>query len=498
MKRTPLLFTRVLFGEILLLIAMVFFSFTLLGIYGNFLALPYYSLSALYRNSAIMSVTYVLGSKLAYGSFFQLRIRSFSEEMEAAIRERSMKISKILIRIGSYLLLTWGFFEVISLLFLWGDPDLTEIELIEIFVVFGIPSLLFGLRWNITIGYITRIKRQGIQEKASDFIVPPSQTPDALQLLPTPFTVYRSSRLRFILIVLILVVLTSGILTLASSLTGIYLVLFTASSILTIMIWNTLGMRWTSFLLHQIVKKWQVKTSGKSISLGYRVLFWLLGIKVHENYHLYLKSIPESIDLSSGLSVLRERSVELVFTCMAFLFLVLSLVRPDLYYQDQVDGYIALVYINWGLIFSPVAVFWLYPLIWITNDIGLRYIDENQAVRSVVTDLRHSQLNRFLGISGFFAGIYYFLELYETFPEMGAIDGVSMNIFLLVVEAATGLLIVAAFFIGFVLLFSIFYLRFFYGNHAQSVRQKLAQEIGYSTAIAHQISANALANAIER
>lgn len=176
---------------------------------------------------------------------------------------------------------------------------------------------------------------------------------------------------------------------------------------------------------------------------------------------------------------------------MAVIFIYLFTFNPALNIINiqETDPYSTLVYVSIALIFSPIFIFWLIPVMWIVNDLNIKSVDNKQTVMNLVDNIRTSQLDRFLGIGGLFAGIGFIALLLETFPGVSAYAGNWPNAGALLLDALLTLFMVVFLFAGVAYLVGILYLTLSHQKIVNRFRKELSELLPVCTTLARKATA---------
>ncbi len=159
----------------------------------------------------------------------------------------------------------------------------------------------------------------------------------------------------------------------------------------------------------------KVRKEGKLKSFGRKIFLSLLGIKLSEDCIYYVEASIKPLEVKGIKTFIKTKLFELLSSCLGIGFILLSLTRFFVKELEVITVLSAIVMLG-----SPFLVAWLIPLLWTLEDSGLKYIQKDSNSFSISEQIRKGFLRRFLGYSGFLAGLGFLVDIIprtEDFPQ---------------------------------------------------------------------------------
>ena len=508
-KTGTLLRIRILLGELILVNSLYWFGIVLIMTFNYLFHQEDYPIKdneillVFARNVGISILSYLMGSKIGYGKWTPFKDRTFSDNLQKNMqyKYRSKFFARI-VKILAIIVLGYGlFFGILGVLLLYGEES-TE-DLISIFITFDLPAIVFGYKWFNASEYIstTLEKDLDLQKSVNSTLLTPNEIVNVRNQFRNRFFVIHPSKFRWVIIILfaLLLNISSLVFTLTSPL---YIGAIVISTLIALFTWKRLSPRITQSLVINTLKIWNARVIWEnnpqgpkpSLSIFRKIFAYLYGINLSLDNRYYLEAKPTNLDLNSIWQLFRERNLEFILACMATVFLSLLLSG----YNDTIQGhsgeckdsdFLIIVNILYLLIFSPILVSWLIPVIWTIQDLNIKMIDKRQTISSLANNIRKSQIERLLGFSGFLAGVAFFVELFEKLPCMSITDGDRPNQAILIFEAVVFLLYFLFLYAGVAYIISIFYTRNSHEQIVNKFRNDLAQILPIGSTLARKVTA---------
>ncbi|MBY9000607.1 MAG: hypothetical protein KGD64_06820 [Candidatus Heimdallarchaeota archaeon] len=260
-----------------------------------------------------------------------------------------------------------------------------------------------------------------------------------------------------------------------------------SSPLLGLFLWKWVGGWVTKKAVYETLKTKHEKKDEIRESLGrlkqereyhkfsfFRVIIALLiGFDISPETKYYLEEKTYSIDIGSFRSFIRTRLYDMISASLGIGFLIASIVKYAI--SDTFTGFVtgALV-----LLAAPILICWLTPVVWTIKDAQIKYIKPNNLDYELSDKVRRSVISRFFGLSAWFAGISFFIDLIselQVFNNSSFASTVAM--FFL---AILGVIIVTILAFGTLYLFGMLYLNFFHEKRVNDLRGKLSEIIPYA------------------
>ncbi|MFQ5980419.1 MAG: zinc ribbon domain-containing protein [Candidatus Heimdallarchaeota archaeon] len=220
------------------------------------------------------------------------------------------------------------------------------------------------------------------------------------------------------------------------------------------------------------------RKTGLRIGIISRLFLRALNFKIDPHKQYYLEAIGKDSDFSSIRKNFSDKVIELTSACLGVGFLLATALKPLFLTYGVLEESDFLFLVIVLILFSPVFVSWLMPVIWLLEDCQIRSIDEDRNIGDLSEDVRGSRLSQFLGLAGFAAGINYFIDIVpELHPDL--IENYADELWFAIsytLDFAL-LLIGSAFLIGMV------YLALFHEKQVNKYRQELAQSLALGVTI---------------
>ena len=360
---------RVVLGELMLLGALA---------WSNFLWLPFtnayvdpiknpISYTALTRNSLIFLSLFVIGSLLAYGKLIPFGDRSFGEYIPDTIQEKyTAPIWAQSLSVISILLLVFGFFTVFASLFSYDYYGLYE-SFTE-FMIFSMPTLVFGYKWYNSANYLTRVSHiaAGMEKPLHTRLLDDTDLSE-IQQRNEAFHVVHPSIFKWVVIAIITIILDIGLYAFLSIPLLIALV-FIIPMILTVYAWKTLSKRVARYLLLKPIIKWNNSRDKKHKSLFNRFMSFFLNIDYSEDTSYFVEQYPRSLDLNEIGALIKSRAFIVITSVIPTSYLMLFIFYPPWTLGRFTDSSILELRLLFIILASPILLFWFVPVIWITKD----------------------------------------------------------------------------------------------------------------------------------
>ena len=199
----------------------------------------------------------------------------------------------------------------------------------------------------------------------------------------------------------------------------------------------------------------------------------LFGFDIHPDAKYYLEEKTYTIDISSFKSFFSMRLYDLVSASLGIGFLIASIVKYAI--SDIYVGFLAGSIV---LLFSPIFVSWLTPVVWTIKDSRIKYVRVNNQGYELSERIRRSLVSRFFGVSAWIAGLSFFIDLFlELYQVNNPSLAFSVAIFFL---SLAGVIIVALLAFGTLYLFGLLYHNFFHEKKVNDLRGALSEIIPYA------------------
>ncbi len=247
--------------------------------------------------------------------------------------------------------------------------------------------------------------------------------------------------------------------------------------------WNKVGLWSINKIIIGTVENWknQMNTDKTrepkgEMKIGFlkQLYLLLLGLRYSKDNKYYFELTIPNRNMKDIRKILSTLMVQVTSACLGVGFLIAILVRPFINSRETALLISVLIIIG-----APIFISWLIPLTWTLKDINLKYINSDQEVRTISDDMRKGILSRFLGFSGFLAGMGF---LIDTLPAMmGNFNNgapVISNLLVYIVAIFVLLFIIILIF-GTNLLVSVIYITKFHEKRVNDVRAKLCGFIPY-------------------
>ncbi len=496
---------RVILGEASLILALFFFFIVLVMSY-QFIFLaeeyPFAERTLIYARNWILFILFAFGgSFIGFGRATPFSGRKFDPTFEIVQQKFGSFLWRSFILIIGILFSLYALLGILGIVLLWEQGDIYSL-LFEHFP-FDVPATIFAVRWVYAyyilnpkrLPYIERVKDKPITSTILNF----HSIKNVISSREVPkFEVKKPSIIKWILILIITSLLNIMLFMFTLS-SDFFLILIIISVFLSLVCWRFLTPWITRIFLINSLKKWndQIKYEKQSkqnlsrnlkINPIKKVFLYLIGLNLSLEKTYYLETEPNHVNLNDIRKIFKERGLELILTCMAVIFLYLYTFNPvlNIINIQETDPYSTLVYVSIALIFSPVFIFWLIPVMWIVNDLNIKSVDRKQTVVNLVDNIKASQLDRFLGIGGLFAGIGFIALLLETFPEVSAYAGNWPNAGALIFDALLTLFMVVFLFAGVAYIVGILYLTLSHQKIVNRFRKELSELLPVCTTLARK------------
>lgn len=250
--------------------------------------------------------------------------------------------------------------------------------------------------------------------------------------------------------------------------------------------WNKVGLWSINKIIIGTVETWKnshphtdkTQDPKGTMKIGFlkRLYLLLLGLRYsRENRYYFEQTIPNR-NVKEISKIVSNLMVQVTSACLGVGFLIAIIVRPLINSRETALLISVLIIIG-----APIFISWLIPLIWTLKDINLKYVNSDQEVRTISDDMRKGILSRFLGFSGFIAGMGFLIDI---LPEMmGNLNNdapVVSNLVVYIVSVLVLFFIIILIF-GTNLLVSVIYITKFHEKRVNDVRAKLCGFIPYGS-----------------
>ena len=198
----------------------------------------------------------------------------------------------------------------------------------------------------------------------------------------------------------------------------------------------------------------------------------LFGFDLTPDSKYYLEEKTHSIDIGSFKSFVGTRLYDIISASLGVGFLIATIVKSAI--SDPFVGFTtgALV-----LLFAPILICWLTPVVWTIKDAQIKYIKPNNRSYELSDKVRRSLVSRFFGISAWLAGFSFFINLVEEMTSFGDNFAAKVAVFFI---SIIGLLIVTILAFGTLYLFGMLYLNFFHEKRVNDLRGNLSEILPYA------------------
>lgn len=481
---------RISSGEILLLTASFMVFVLVFQLYAVFWDPEYIfeeHTTAFLRNTGILVGSFVIGSLLSYGYLWRRDTRRFMRSYTRDAWVNSYKPRTFLFgKIVGYILIAFGLFNLLSMSLIWDPSDVEG--LISGYLPFLLPPLIFGSKWSQQVDILLiRSKRLqsevGTAEKEHHVLRIEELEYTTVQVDPR-FNVTKPTIGSWVLIFGLAIGLS---LIITSTLSILIISGALISLLVSLLLWSVLGY----FILSRVFLVGFPKTMPnindpasfrpRDIGPFRRISQVIYGLSINPDQTYYLKADVDDLDLNRVLPVFRKRIIEVVFSGMAVAFIVLRLLEFGIGFSSRyTDGYDFLVDVAAILVLSPILLFAIIPVIWTIDDMGIYIYDKSKSIIPLINLVRRSQLQRVLGLTGFFAGIDFYVTIFEIFPELSAFNGVWPNLTTKYIDAALSLIYISFSFAGIAYTIGILYLNFLHERNVNKARIFLMNYISFA------------------
>ncbi len=198
----------------------------------------------------------------------------------------------------------------------------------------------------------------------------------------------------------------------------------------------------------------------------------LFGFDLTTDSKYYLEEKTHSIDIGSFKSFVGTRLYDIMSASLGVGFLIATIVKSAI--SDPFVGFTtgALV-----LLFAPILICWLTPVVWAIKDAQIKYIKPNNRDYELSDKVRKSLVSMFFGISAWLAGFSFFVNLAEEMTTFDDKFAAKVAIFFI---AFAGVLIVTILAFGTLYLFGMLYLNFFHEKRVNDLRGELSEILPYA------------------
>ncbi len=241
--------------------------------------------------------------------------------------------------------------------------------------------------------------------------------PKIVDLEDIKFSVIKPSRIKTVLTFLVAVGLNSMWIFNPGTL-AVTFVVFPIVAYLAVKTWNKYTPKILQDYLVNNFRKYSLRKKGHKVEdekLVYKLGEMALGLALSKDRDYFLEAEIIDVDLTKIRETMKERIIDLISACLGIVALIGVIMRNTIYIgrfgPDVVNNYIGLLIIT--LIFSPVLVAWLIPVIWVLRDARIKTINDERHIDDYFEFVRKGSLSRFLGIAGFLGGYSIISEIVE-------------------------------------------------------------------------------------
>ncbi len=198
----------------------------------------------------------------------------------------------------------------------------------------------------------------------------------------------------------------------------------------------------------------------------------LFGFDLTPDSKYYLEEKTHSIDIGSFKSFVGTRLYDIISASLGIGFLIATIIKSAI--SDPSIGFITGSLV---LLFSPILICWLTPVVWTIRDSQIKYIKTNNRGQELSEKVRRSLVSMFFGISAWLAGFSFFITLAEEMTSFDDKFAAKVAIFFM---AIAGILIVTILAFGTLYLFGMLYLNFFHEKRVNDLRGELSEILPYA------------------
>ncbi|MFW9917405.1 MAG: zinc ribbon domain-containing protein [Candidatus Thorarchaeota archaeon] len=464
-----------------------------------------FSITTLVITSILALGICCLGLKLEYGEFIPYKERShhlqLSPGMEQAIEKYGIKtIIKALLLVYIFMI---GYANL-TLIYLFWDYG-GDISQFASTVAFAAATLIIGLKWYSVIAMRDWDKERDEGRKAEA-----KRFADERAVHVGTETLYRTkkpSSLKWIVILAVALILQTSFYAegiALAFLTGNELdeelmigsaIRLTGMSIIAIILSIFLWKKVSALVMNRIVltnlNLWKqehlrkqgaemepAKTKGVfRVGIISKLLLRALNFRLDPNNVYYLEALGKESDSSSIARTFREKIIELTFTCLGIGFLLATALKPLFLTYGALEEPDFLFLVIVLILFSPVFVSWLMPVLWLLEDCQIRSIDSDKNIGDLSEDVRGGQLSQFLGLAGLVAGINFFIDIVPEIHDDIETYADQLWYSISYTMSMTMMLIASAFIVGMV------YLGLFHENQVNEFRRLMVKNLSLGLTI---------------
>jgi len=491
-KEHRFLVARVIIGELLLFLALVWSAFVWITLTDVTLYPDLYPLTdarklAWIRNTFLFLVFFLGGSKLGFGKLEPFHGRIFAHQLHQHIQVKyQSSLWSWVTKLVGLLLLLFGGFELLSDVLTLANNNIYDIIITA--AVTTLPPIIFGYRWYESGEYISRlVKRDTTSNRPLDTRLIKEHEIGLDQYRNEEFIVVRPSPLKWLIALFFASLLNFGMILFFNSNSLLWgeIILVILLSILS---WKFLSpwIYWN--LLFRPIHSWTMNKrkgdAGKS--LGNWIMSLIFGIDFSSDKTYFIEQYPDSVNLNELYSVFKQRAIPLFGSIVPIAFILVSILYPPSRFVGH--GTDILIHVFDMLLLGTFFSFWLMPVTWITKDTGIKTLNSQRSIKAVASNLEKSQLQNLIGIAGFITAIGYILAIYQQLPELSTYGGNWENPGLAVIDAIFFLVFLLSTCLGAIYLGTILYFRFFHQRIVNEFRKRISILLPLGTPLARELN----------
>lgn len=250
-------------------------------------------------------------------------------------------------------------------------------------------------------------------------------------------------------------------------LVGFLLITLIITVVLAPKLWRSFGAYLLTKIFIENFKSWKEKK--KAPNLLQKGVNYLLSMKVSADYTYFLEADVSNINLNSIYTLIKGRIFNLTSACIGISFIIGTIIAffisPGL-----IQYYIIILIMFLVLLFSPLFLFWLIPILWTIQDANINYISKDRKIYNLYETISKSSLKKILGITGITLAFSFFLDFSRVLnPKASTIEYYIFAGFLVFIV----ILLIG----GTALLSGILYLNKYHENIVNNFRSELAKII---------------------
>ncbi len=145
----------------------------------------------------------------------------------------------------------------------------------------------------------------------------------------------------------------------------------------------------------------------------------LLGLNMDSDQQYYMEVQAKKLDLNKFKTVVLQRIMDLISSCLAISFLFLTVFLAFLKEINKSNLDIVIMVLLVLIFVSPMITSFITPIIWTLQDGDLRSISKEYEVRTSAQKIRNGIFRKFLGSSGIILGYSVILDYLDVLPNLG-------------------------------------------------------------------------------